>query len=157
MSCDAAWLQMALYESILASPYRTLNGEEADFFFVPVLDSCIITRADDAPHLSMQVHFRQLFHTCDLDSLFWSLCVYIPVFVHVYGALADLLIQASVSYWHCPIPSFFYFFFIGNRNIIEWKVHRIHDDEHIVIETITSNQKEVLIDSRKSEMEIHHI
>lgn len=48
--------QMALYESILASPYRTLNGEEADFFFVPVLDSCIITRADDAPHLSMENH-----------------------------------------------------------------------------------------------------
>lgn len=48
--------QMALYESILASPYRTLNGEEADFFFVPVLDSCIITRADDAPHLSMEQH-----------------------------------------------------------------------------------------------------
>ncbi|CAK9187335.1 unnamed protein product, partial [Ilex paraguariensis] len=46
--------QMAIYESILASPYRTLNGEEADYFFVPVLDSCIITRADDAPHLSMQ-------------------------------------------------------------------------------------------------------
>ncbi|KAJ4706445.1 exostosin family protein [Melia azedarach] len=48
--------QMALYESILASPYRTLNGEEADFFFVPVLDSCIITRADDAPHLSIKEH-----------------------------------------------------------------------------------------------------
>ncbi|CAK9157196.1 unnamed protein product [Ilex paraguariensis] len=48
--------QMAIYESILASPYRTLNGEEADYFFVPVLDSCIITRADDAPHLSMQDH-----------------------------------------------------------------------------------------------------
>ncbi|KAK9921833.1 hypothetical protein M0R45_030329 [Rubus argutus] len=48
--------QMALFESMLASPYRTLNGEEADFFFVPVLDSCIITRADDAPHLSMQEH-----------------------------------------------------------------------------------------------------
>ncbi|XP_055801254.1 uncharacterized protein LOC129870475 isoform X2 [Solanum dulcamara] len=46
--------QMALYESMLASPHRTLNGEEADFFFVPVLDSCIITRADDAPHLSME-------------------------------------------------------------------------------------------------------
>ncbi|CAH9062866.1 unnamed protein product [Cuscuta europaea] len=46
--------QMALYESILASPHRTLNGEEADFFFVPVLDSCIITRADDAPHMSME-------------------------------------------------------------------------------------------------------
>ncbi|KAL5137596.1 putative glucuronoxylan glucuronosyltransferase F8H [Glycine soja] len=48
--------QIALYESLLASPHRTLNGEEADFFFVPVLDSCIITRADDAPHLSMQEH-----------------------------------------------------------------------------------------------------
>jgi hypothetical protein len=48
---------MAIYESLLASPHRTLNGEEADFFFVPVLDSCIITRADDAPHLSMQVYF----------------------------------------------------------------------------------------------------
>ncbi|XP_028761555.1 uncharacterized protein LOC114720110 [Neltuma alba] len=48
--------QVALYESILASPHRTLNGEEADFFFVPVLDSCIITRADDAPHLSLQEH-----------------------------------------------------------------------------------------------------
>ncbi|KAK9081680.1 hypothetical protein Syun_030898 [Stephania yunnanensis] len=46
--------QMALYESILASPYRTLNGEQADYFFVPVLDSCIITRADDAPHFSMR-------------------------------------------------------------------------------------------------------
>ncbi|XP_058210081.1 uncharacterized protein LOC131322685 [Rhododendron vialii] len=48
--------QMAFYESILASHHRTLNGEEADFFFVPVLDSCIITRADDAPHLSMEKH-----------------------------------------------------------------------------------------------------
>lgn len=48
--------QMAIYESILASPHRTLNGEEADFFFVPVLDSCIITRADDAPHISMRDH-----------------------------------------------------------------------------------------------------
>ncbi|PKA53601.1 putative glucuronoxylan glucuronosyltransferase F8H [Apostasia shenzhenica] len=48
--------QMALYESILASPHRTLNGEEADYFFVPVLDSCIITRAADAPHLSLRKH-----------------------------------------------------------------------------------------------------
>ncbi|KAK1259684.1 putative glucuronoxylan glucuronosyltransferase F8H [Acorus gramineus] len=46
--------QMALYESILSSAHRTLNGEEADYFYVPVLDSCIITRADDAPHLSMR-------------------------------------------------------------------------------------------------------
>uniref|UniRef100_A0A7N1A7Y6 EGF-like domain-containing protein n=1 Tax=Kalanchoe fedtschenkoi TaxID=63787 RepID=A0A7N1A7Y6_KALFE len=48
--------QIAIYESLLASSHRTLNGEEADYFFVPVLDSCIITRADDAPHLSMQDH-----------------------------------------------------------------------------------------------------
>ncbi|KAL5981976.1 hypothetical protein ACLOJK_016043 [Asimina triloba] len=49
-------LEIALYESILASPHRTLNGDEADYFYVPVLDSCLITRADDAPHLSMQEH-----------------------------------------------------------------------------------------------------
>ncbi|MQL79110.1 hypothetical protein Taro_011525 [Colocasia esculenta] len=48
--------QIALYESILASPHRTLNGEEADYFYVPILDACLITRADDAPHLSMQDH-----------------------------------------------------------------------------------------------------
>lgn len=68
---------MAFYESILASPHRTLNGEEADFFFVPVLDSCIITRADDAPHLSMQVHFSKLLYmySCIIRSyvdVFWS-------------------------------------------------------------------------------------
>eukprot|EP01018_Ginkgo_biloba_P032824 Gb_35367 [translate_table: standard] len=48
--------QIALYESLLASPYRTLNGEEADYFYVPVLDACLITRADDAPHLTLQNH-----------------------------------------------------------------------------------------------------
>ncbi|KAJ0973617.1 hypothetical protein J5N97_015582 [Dioscorea zingiberensis] len=48
--------QIALYESILASPHRTMNGEEADFFYVPALDSCIIVRAGDAPHLSLQEH-----------------------------------------------------------------------------------------------------
>lgn len=58
----AMHLQMAVYESLLASPFRTLNGEEADFFFVPVLDSCIITRAYDAPHLSMQVYSLDLLY-----------------------------------------------------------------------------------------------
>jgi hypothetical protein len=51
-------MQMALYESILASPHRTLNGEEADYFYVPVLDSCLITRSDDAPHLLMPRDLR---------------------------------------------------------------------------------------------------
>ncbi|CAN1183534.1 Probable glucuronoxylan glucuronosyltransferase F8H [Linum perenne] len=48
--------QIAMYESLLASAHRTLNGEQADFFYVPVLDSCIITRAGDAPHLSLEEH-----------------------------------------------------------------------------------------------------
>ncbi|XP_012567804.1 uncharacterized protein [Cicer arietinum] len=48
--------QLAIYESLLASPHRTLNGEEADFFFVPVLDSCIISGAGFSPHLSLQKH-----------------------------------------------------------------------------------------------------
>ncbi|CAL0311578.1 unnamed protein product [Lupinus luteus] len=50
--------QMAIYESMLASPHRTLNSDEADFFFVPVLDSCIIVRADDSPHLSTNEYQR---------------------------------------------------------------------------------------------------
>lgn len=64
---------MALYESILASPHRTLNGDEADFFFVPVLDSCIITRADDAPHLSMQVCLQLSMTIADLN---WKYCIF---------------------------------------------------------------------------------
>ncbi|CAA6667335.1 unnamed protein product [Spirodela intermedia] len=48
--------QIALYESILAGPHRTMNAEEADYFYVPVLDACLITRADDAPHLRMEGH-----------------------------------------------------------------------------------------------------
>ncbi|WOK95473.1 hypothetical protein Cni_G04180 [Canna indica] len=47
--------QMALYESILASPHRTMNAEEADYFYVPVFDSCIMTRAEDAPHFRTKV------------------------------------------------------------------------------------------------------
>ncbi|KAM0937662.1 putative xylogalacturonan beta-1,3-xylosyltransferase [Dioscorea sansibarensis] len=58
--------QMALYESILASPHRTLNGEEADYFFVPFLDSCFIPRADDSPHLSLRKH-RGLRSSLTLD------------------------------------------------------------------------------------------
>lgn len=48
--------EIALYESLLASPHRTNNGDEADFFYVPVLGACLITRAHDAPHLSMKNH-----------------------------------------------------------------------------------------------------
>ncbi|KAJ0960495.1 hypothetical protein J5N97_001654 [Dioscorea zingiberensis] len=58
--------QMALYESILASPHRTLNGEEADYFYVPVLDSCLISRADDSPQLSLRKH-RGLRSSLTLD------------------------------------------------------------------------------------------
>lgn len=48
-------LQIAIYESLLASPFRTTNAEEADFFYVPAFGACLITRADDSPHLSMKV------------------------------------------------------------------------------------------------------
>lgn len=65
LCCDATCSQMAIYESILASPHRTLDGEEADFFVVPVLDSCIITRANDAPHLNMHVRVLiAVIHLC---------------------------------------------------------------------------------------------
>lgn len=67
-------MQMALYESILGSPHRTLNGEEADFYYVPVLDSCIITRAGDAPHISLQVYFMQLLCACVYIYLYNKVC-----------------------------------------------------------------------------------
>ena len=47
--------QIALYESLLASEHRTTNGDEADFFYVPLLHACIVEQADDTPHLNMQV------------------------------------------------------------------------------------------------------
>ena len=47
--------QIALYESLLASEHRTTNGDEADFFYVPLLYDCIVEQADAAPHLNMQV------------------------------------------------------------------------------------------------------
>ncbi|XP_078442149.1 uncharacterized protein LOC144711888 isoform X2 [Wolffia australiana] len=43
--------QIALYENILSSPHRTMNAEEADYFYVPVLDACVIARDGHAPHL----------------------------------------------------------------------------------------------------------
>lgn len=50
-----------MYESLLASEHRTTNGDEADFFYVPVLQACIVFQADDAPHMNMQVSPRQSF------------------------------------------------------------------------------------------------
>jgi hypothetical protein len=65
--------QVALYESLLASEHRTTNGEEADFFFVPLLHACIVGQADDAPHLSMQVPsgIKLLFRTCTDERLLY--------------------------------------------------------------------------------------
>ena len=47
--------QVALYESLLASEHWITNGEEANFFFMPLLYACIVGQVDDVPHLSMQV------------------------------------------------------------------------------------------------------
>lgn len=35
--------QVALHESLLRSPHRTLNPELADYFFVPVYNGCFVT------------------------------------------------------------------------------------------------------------------
>lgn len=82
---------MAFYESILASHHRTLNGEEADFFFVPVLDSCIITRADDAPHLSMKV---LLMPFCIMLVTDWL--IYVPYLIYIRINLATVLKPINV-------------------------------------------------------------
>lgn len=37
-------LELALHESLLSSPHRTLNPRDADFFFVPVMGGCFISR-----------------------------------------------------------------------------------------------------------------
>ncbi len=37
-------MEMALHEVLLASPHRTLNPEDADFFFAPVYGGCYISR-----------------------------------------------------------------------------------------------------------------
>ncbi|EPS60428.1 adenylosuccinate synthetase, partial [Genlisea aurea] len=59
--------QMSIYESMLASPHRTLNGDEADYFFVPVFDSWMIPLVDENPHLSKKVSlFVYAHYTSDL-------------------------------------------------------------------------------------------
>ncbi|KAG0582764.1 hypothetical protein KC19_3G084200 [Ceratodon purpureus] len=50
--------EIALYESLLSSEHRTTNGDEADFFYVPLLHACIVEQADAAPHLSTQKYMR---------------------------------------------------------------------------------------------------
>ncbi|CAK9877018.1 unnamed protein product [Sphagnum jensenii] len=52
--------EIALYESLLASEHRTTNGNEADFFYVPVLSACAITQADAAPHMDIQREYMGL-------------------------------------------------------------------------------------------------
>ncbi|CAI5517207.1 unnamed protein product [Closterium sp. Naga37s-1] len=57
MEVSAWWevtSQVAVLESLLASPHRTINASAADYFFVPVLGACITARADDSPATSMQ-------------------------------------------------------------------------------------------------------
>eukprot|EP00897_Mesotaenium_endlicherianum_P002357 jgi/Mesen1/2149/ME000152S01243 len=46
---NAHLLELATWEALLASPHRTLNPEEADYFYVPTLAACLLERANDAP------------------------------------------------------------------------------------------------------------
>jgi hypothetical protein len=75
--------QIALYETLLASEHRTTNGDEADFFYVPLLHACIVEQADAAPHLSMQVlsgintlvvEGTCIFYACELFIHEWMYC-----------------------------------------------------------------------------------
>ncbi|CAI5473404.1 unnamed protein product [Closterium sp. Yama58-4] len=47
-----------VFEGFLGSPHRTLDGDSADFFYVPLLGACIIARADDSPRFRMEGQFR---------------------------------------------------------------------------------------------------
>lgn len=101
---------MAFYESILASPHRTLNGEEADFFFVPVLDSCIITRAADSPHLSTKVCTYTLI--ADLVSILYRLVkmsMYSWNALHLYKLLKYTVRSNYLDGNFCYRPSFLIF------------------------------------------------
>ncbi|GJP82280.1 hypothetical protein CLOP_g12515 [Closterium sp. NIES-67] len=51
-------MEVAVLESLLASPHRTTNASAADYFFVPVMGGCITARADDSPGTSMQGRFK---------------------------------------------------------------------------------------------------
>ncbi|CAI7895338.1 unnamed protein product [Closterium sp. NIES-54] len=51
-------MEVAVLESLLASPHRTTNASAADYFFVPVMGACITARADDSPATSMQGKFK---------------------------------------------------------------------------------------------------
>ncbi|KAL3687747.1 hypothetical protein R1sor_014056 [Riccia sorocarpa] len=48
-------LEIVFVEGLLSSEHRTANAEEADFFYVPVLGACAIERADEAPHMKLEV------------------------------------------------------------------------------------------------------
>lgn len=78
--------KIALYETLLASEHRTTNGDEADFFYVPLLHACIVEQADAAPHLSMQVlsgintlvvEGTCIFYACELFIHEWMYCQFI--------------------------------------------------------------------------------
>jgi len=71
-----------------------MNGEEADFFFVPVLDSCIINRADDAPHINMQVGSRNSpFDSLLVEALELIYCICFYYFQNHTGLRSSLTLE----------------------------------------------------------------
>lgn len=59
-------VQPALLETLLASPHRTTNADEADFFYVPTFEACARFQADSAPHTDMQVYLFRLLYLTDM-------------------------------------------------------------------------------------------
>ncbi|KAI9194278.1 hypothetical protein LWI28_004672 [Acer negundo] len=111
MHCDGTDLQIAFYEIILASPYRILKGEEADFFSVPVLDACIIARADDAPHLiyvdlDITISSISTLVSIDLNTIQWPMSTSSTVTSNISRLVnVDLLnSQLTSPHWSTSIP-----------------------------------------------------
>ncbi|CAM6115149.1 unnamed protein product [Calypogeia fissa] len=57
---DLYGAEVAVLESLLASPHRTNNPEEADYFYVPSFEACAREIVDAAPHTDMQEKYLGL-------------------------------------------------------------------------------------------------
>eukprot|EP00850_Spirogloea_muscicola_P019513 SM000192S04908 [mRNA] locus=s192:268840:274943:+ [translate_table: standard] len=77
-------LEVLVTEGLLASEHRTLNAEEADYFYVPVMGGCAQGRADDSPRFDMQHRYN--------NSRPWLAAeIYREAYEHI---------QSNYSYWN---------------------------------------------------------
>ncbi|KAK2080891.1 hypothetical protein QBZ16_000745 [Prototheca wickerhamii] len=70
MDVEVYGLEFTLHEMLLQSPHRTLDPEEADFFYVPVYTNMVIipvTGWTDGPYYYSPVQYRTMHATSFLD------------------------------------------------------------------------------------------